>query len=183
VTKAVVSAAEYAPETAAPKNIWLRDGGGAIRTYSNYRDDPPKVEIPDDLSTLRVAGVVSFKATELTNYYGEIQISALEDFVLEPEAGLAYVLDVTDGTEIVYDQHRAEVVRLWSEVVEERGPCPEGSSSICYGIETHGHTYELRIRKPDYRVGDCLPISAPVGQYQGTIQFAVSDFDAVGRPF
>lgn len=181
VTDAVVSASEFVPEGSVPDDLWLRDSGGAIRTYANFRDDPPKIVIPDDITGLGPGSVVSFKVTELTNYFGEIQISALEDFTVSPTSGLVYVVDATDGTEVTFADHRAEVVRIWGRVAEERGEC--GTNTYCYGIETNGNTYELRIRKDEYEVGDCLPIANPVGQFQGKVQFNVSDFDAVGRPF
>ncbi len=181
IDHAVVSHAEYAPEGAVARNIWLQDKSGAIRTYHNFNDNEnPRIKIPQDIAGgLPPGSVVSFTVSSMTNYYGELEILDLDNFVKHEETSLVYVVDATDGTELTFDENRAEVARIWAEIAEVREPC--GSYS-CYTVETHGHEYVLRIKK-SYFQGDCIPIAAPVAQFSDEVQFNISDFDAVGDPF
>ena len=165
VTGAVVGAVGYYPEGSNPSNIWFNDVNGTVRTY--YVD--PGV-------ALSGGEVVSFTATEIKNYYGTLEITAMGEVTV---TGSDKVW-LTDGnnTTLSYETHAEQFVYAWGEIMDEGVECGGSTSYTCFDFQYGVNTTTLRILSSKGVVqGDCAQVVVPLGTYSGADQMDVSDLD------
>ena len=170
VTDAVVASIGYTPSSAtAHWSVWVADSKGAVRTY--LKDSTGTIP-----STVKPGDTISFKVKQLTNFAGEFQISQITDFALGADTSLIW-LQETNGTTLSYADHGRELVHAYGQVVTDPAAC---GSYECMDLDLDGQTVDFRI-KPEKGVvkGDCLDVVAPVGVFNGGVQFNIDNFDWV----
>jgi len=166
ISGAVVTQVGYYPDSATEYTFWLGDGDAHVQAYYITLDEAPSA-----------GDTVSFTATELTNYYGKLEITAATDYAVTGSSDV-YVNQAT-GTTLDYSDSGPINVRLYGELIEDRGDC--GGGNTCYelehGGEGAGNIAVIRTDSEYVAAGDCMIITAPLGEYSGEVQIDVDDYD------
>lgn len=164
VNGAVVTAIGYHPAGTDPSSVWLQDQDGAVRTFMT---DMPNAQVGDK---------VSFHVTEITSYFGETEITAIDGFMIDSSGTPVYVRD-GNGTDLTYAADGREMLRVWGEIITDTGEC--GNNVNCYMLD-YGGTSDImfRVGAPlGLLPGDCVKITAPLGYYEPDARFDLSDWD------
>ena len=172
VTNATVTAVGYNPSTATEAwTVWLADANGSAHTY--LQNSPQKIPLP-----ISPGDVISFTATELQNYSGELEITTITGYSKASTTNDVYVQDMT-ATDMTVSAHDQELVHTYGRISTTPAAC--GSTSVCADFETaSGQTVAFRIKTVfDPQVDDCIEVYMPVGQFAGDPQFNVDNFDWV----
>jgi len=168
VSGAVVTNIDYLPESASYINFWFGDSEANMRTFGT---DLGGV----DMQSLRRGQTVSFRVTELKNYAGEFEVTALTDFeVIDDSTQAIHVVDANTKT-LDYAIHGRANVSLYGEITELQGEC---GSSNCWTFETGGgQALTLRVSNiVELYEGDCIWWMGPIASYNG-LQLSATNFD------
>ncbi|MCB9795870.1 MAG: hypothetical protein H6741_24500 [Alphaproteobacteria bacterium] len=144
------------------ENVWFADGGGAMRTYS----------APWGVS-LEPGDVVSFEVREISNYRGELEVIDLGNVEVIGSGEPVFFVDATEQS-VSVAEHARQNIRAWAEVVSGPTDC----SSNCFDVDLGSQTELLRISSSrNFDPGDCLELFAPMGVFDGEIQFNIENYD------
>lgn len=153
VTGATVVATTF--DSRANETFWLQDG---VTTAS------VRLAFASIFVDVRVGDRVSFTATELQNFEGHPQISALSNFTILSRDNVVPYRDRTGQAITIGDYGR--VVRVGGVL---GSPTLCGGTSSCYPL-THGaRTVTLRSASVFYNVGDCVTFIGPVYSFPGPL--------------
>lgn len=168
VNGAVVTNIDYAPDGASDVSFWFADGTGTMRTYATSLGSLT-------VNDLTRGDVVSFRATSGTSYYGELEVTAIEDFQIVSGGEPIYVMDGND-TLLDYATHGRSNVSVYGEVLSLQGDC---GGQNCWDVElSSGQMVTLRVNEMiELYVGDCLWWIGPIGTYDGDLRLPASNFD------
>lgn len=148
--------------------FWVADASGAVEVRLDFSD---VANVPE--FDVRVGHRISFRATELGQYFGKGQVTAATDWQLLGTDGDVYVVDVT-GQEIpltLVDN----LIRVTGTLVENTGPC--GGDSECWNMEHGDQELVLRSESTFYDVGECVTYVGPLGIFSGAPQINETNFD------
>lgn len=153
-------------DSRANETFWLQDGVtvGAVRLAT-----------PTIFVNVRVGDIVNFRATELQNFEGHPQISALQSFAIVSSNNPVPYLDRTGQAISISDY--GKVVRIGG-VLGSGVAC--GGASSCYPL-THGaRVTTFRTASTFAEAGDCTTFVGPVGAFPGPLAPApMAQIDAV----
>lgn len=168
VNGAVVTNIDYAPDGASDVNFWFADSTGTMRTYATSLGSLTV----DDLTR---GDVVSFRATSGTSYYGELEVTAIEDFQIVSSGEPIYVMDGNDSL-LDYGTHGRTNVSVYGEVLSLQGDC---GGQNCWDVElANGQMVTLRVNEMvELYVGDCIWWIGPLGTFDGELRLPASNFD------
>ena len=167
VSGATVTMVGYYPSSATDYTFWISDVDGVVQVYRVPLDAPPA---PGDK--------VSFTATELTNFYDALELTAVSDFSVDSSDNPVFVYPGT-GTSLDYSALGASNVRVYGKLVSDDGDC--GGGNNCYGLEHGGAgSGNIAIFRTDSEYvseGDCVIYTGPLGDFDGEPQLNVDDYD------
>ncbi len=168
VNGAVVTNIDYAPDGASDVSFWFADGTGTMRTYATSLGSLT-------VNDLTRGDVVSFRATSGTSYYGELEVTAIDDFQIVSSGEPIYVMDGNDA-QLDYATHGRTNVSVYGEVLSLQGDC---GGQNCWDVElANGQMVTLRVNEMiELYVGDCLWWIGPLGTYDGDLRLPASNFD------
>lgn len=172
VTGAVVTATGYRSGRIdrAQTQFWLQDGRAAIAVF--FTEDDADSVAP---FAIQVGQRVSFTATRLDLFRGQVQIRAVDpdSWSLDEATGDVAVLDGS-----LFVDSPGEMVRVagrLDEVLIE--DC--GGGAVCYRMRLGtGGTTKLRTGEDDIELGDCVTFIGPVTlDPDGIVQLDAINFD------
>ncbi len=167
ISGALVTHVAYAGAN-TPNNYNLIDANDAVNVFG--------VEL--DVS---LGDTVSMKVTELTNYFGMIEITAAEELSVDSSDNGVYIVDATTAA-VAYASEGLLNVRVHGQITSDDEPC--GSNNKCYDyLASNGQAFILRVPNNlnGYGNGDCVAVTNPLGQFGGDLQLDVRDFDNITK--
>lgn len=172
VTRAVVTNVDFAPVGATALSFWFADGGGHVRTFLT--------ELGMDAGAIRPGELVSFRVTQLTEYFGALEVTQLADFTVHA-SGLPVAVADGMGTPLDLPTYEARNVHTYGEITANLGPC--GGSHDCFSYQYGALTVDLRANNAlGLLVGDCVEYVGPLDDFGGTPQLNLSNWDWL-RPY
>ncbi|MCK5689759.1 hypothetical protein KAI87_10845 [Myxococcota bacterium] len=156
VTNVVVSQIDYSSDANNIFDFWVEDGEAAGHVYLSGGSG----------MALEPGDVISFTATELSEYMGELQISAISALTVAPSANYVYVIE-SNGSALTYADDGRWVHHIYGKIAVDNGAC---GTSTCFDFE---HTDGINISTVNFRIknaalgmpletGDCVEIYAPL---------------------
>ncbi len=148
--------------------VWIADQNRAIQIFG-----------VDEFATVNIGDAVSFSVTEITNYYGELEITGIEagSLTVDSSNNAVYIADATGAT-VDYGSTGAQMVEFYGTIV---GPTGENcGSGTCYAIEHNGVTQTFNLGSGFTATpvaGDCMHLIAPVTYNWGAHRISVRNFD------
>lgn len=153
ITGAIVTATNFG--TGGNSNFWVEDSNLAMQVFLGF-------ENPVD-ATVNVGDEVNFTATEINNFGGTPQLSALEGFEIVSDGNPVPYTDLTGQT--VTADYYARLVRIGGRLSATGMDC--GGMSTCYTL-THGdETIEYRTSSEFIEGGECVTFFGPLGSFPG----------------
>ena len=147
----------------ADKTFWVEDANGAHRTY-----------LPDAVTPAPVPGdEVSFTVNAITNYFGELEITALSDWTVVSSGNPVHVGEGT-GVALDYATMGRKVYDVYGEITGELGEC--GGTNYCWELTHGGVVSEVRTGK-SIILGDCVHLVAPVNYYDDNALYDIGNWD------
>lgn len=139
--------------------LFLQDGNTTLVTYGIFDAD----SVPAD--PVKVGDKVSFDVTEITNFGGQPEVSAIDTttFAVDSSDNDVPYTDLTDS-EVTMDYY-GQTVRVSGELTAVENPdC--GSGNVCYTL-THGdgNTVTLRTKSNFVQEGSCVTFFGPMSAY------------------
>ena len=150
VSGAVVTATNFHDTT---RNFWLQDANGAVQVF---------LPMPTE-TNVTVGDLISFTVTEMSNFEGHMQISAISDFMIDSSGNAVPYLEKT-GTALTADDYN-KVVRIAGTITGPGTEC--GGQSKCYPFKSGDHTVIHRTGSQLTEVGDCVTFVGPVSSFPG----------------
>ena len=172
VTNATVTAVGYNPATATEAwSVWLADANGAVHTY--LADSPQKIPLP-----IAPGDVISFTATGLENYSGQLEIITITGYSKSTTTTDVYVQDMMTS-DITVAGHDQEMIHTYGRISSAPAAC--GSTAECADFTTaSGQVVAFRIKSVfEPALNDCIEVYMPAGQFSGSAQLNVDNFDWV----
>jgi hypothetical protein len=166
VTGAIVVAKSFH----ADPNVWVADRSGGVFLYG--------LDIPG-LGALQLGDSVSFTVTEVENYFGKLEVTAIAATPVVGATGNAlYVHDASSGALDYGDpDQRGQLAEFWGTVT---GPTGEacGTTSTCWAITDGAVTQTVQLPNT-YNItnGDCVHLIAPVDWVWSAARLSSDDFD------
>ena len=149
--------------------LWVADASGGLQTYG--------VDINLTAEDIQPGDLVSFTATEITTYFGLLELTGLTDLVVTDASEPVYVVN-GNSTAITLDEHLNENVRGFGELTSEPEGC--GGSSVCADFTFGENTLPLRFSDAlGLEQGDCVDVLAPVTIYSYAPQINIDNNDWV----
>jgi hypothetical protein len=147
--------------------LWLQDTNASIQFFFAF----PENETPTD-TAIKVGDRVSFNVTEVKNFGGTPEITAIESgsFSVVSSDNDVPFMDLT-GMEVTPDYYY-QLVRVAGEITADNGTC--GGSSKCYDL-THGaegseQVTTFRVNEAfTVDVGTCLTYFGPLSGFPGPV--------------
>lgn len=160
VDSAVVTNVGPRSADATDLSLWFADNSGHMRTY--------RTSLGGLEQDVQRGDRVRFRVNTVTNYGGELEVTRVSDFSVEPGVEAVYFLDA-DDTVLDYPTHGRMNVRTWGEVTSAGTACGDAS---CFDLElVTGQTVLLRVTEDaDVAQGDCVYWAGPVGTFDGDLQ-------------
>jgi hypothetical protein len=168
VTEVTIVAKGYVPANPTDNTLqfWVEDANGAVVAWY--------VDVGMDPNLVKVGDKVSFTATEVEEYFGTIEITAITGFTIVSSSNPVHVVDVmSTGAPLTFADHGNRVAEVWGELVSG----PEDCSANCFEFQYGSNTATFRTESTFDVVGDCIHYIGPVGQFDGAVQLNASDFD------
>jgi len=176
VTDARVIGTDFYSDTVAiPRSqttFWVADESGTIELRL-FRDGLGDDDYP--LFDVRVGQRISFRATELSQYFGTKQVTRATDFELLESDDEVFILERTGGNITVDDI--GKLVRVTGEVVGGGEGC--GGTSLCWDLDYGGDdVIEFRAGNSlrGMEVGVCMTYTGIVGLFSGQPQLNPVNF-------
>lgn len=175
VTGAYVTTLGFNPGVDAGEvhSFYIGDVSGGIYVRLDFTSAPSVDVVPGD--------AVNFTVTEVENFNGLLQISAISDLSVVSENNEIYV-KAASGQTLDTTNDISELHQLHGELVSGATGC--GGSSVCFDFETRdGDTSVvsmLRVNNnnltPPLIEGDCVQVNAPLTEFNGDAQFNIGNF-------
>ncbi|MCA9490239.1 MAG: hypothetical protein KC621_09950, partial [Myxococcales bacterium] len=151
--------------------VWIADQNRAIQVFG-----------VSAFSTVSLGDRVSFTATALTNYFGELEVTGIDlvaGVTITSSGNTVYIANATNGP-VDFDVTGARLVEFYGTVV---GPTGQScGSGTCYAIEHNGVTQRVNL-PASFGIpplpGDCMHFIAPVTWNWSDDRISVSNFDWV----
>lgn len=158
------------PVRRANREFYLGDGRGAIKVF--FPADQLANHAPFDV---RVGQRVSVRVTEVTNYFGLAEVSAVEEgsWQLVSEDNPVPIDDRTGEAITLADVNH--LVRLTGTISGAGSVC--GTSAMCWPLSHGGQTVMLRTDSAFVAVGSCATFVGPVAVYDAAPQLNGLNFD------
>jgi hypothetical protein len=152
ITNATVTATANPDGAGNVNHFWVGDGRTAVRTYNT----PSPVEVGD---------TVAFLVTEVQNYYGEAEITAISSLAVTSSGNKVHVRDAR-GRAFDYGAWGAAIVHTYGEISASAGSC--GSTKVCLTLSHGAADTTVRLDSSlGIGVGDCVELVAPVASFSG----------------
>ncbi len=180
VTEATVVATyfntENQPVPRANRQFWIADGSGSIQVFMFAGEEGDEVRAQHPPFNIKTGQKVSFTTTQVNNFNGVPQISAIQpdSWSLDSEDNLVYIRDINaEGGELGIEDVNT-VVRVTGTLSGGEG-C--GDPSICYDFD-YGADNVVTLRSSSQFIvaGDCVTYVGPVSAFNGTVQLNVANF-------
>jgi hypothetical protein len=167
VTGAVVTATDYVPAiNDGTGSFWLEDAQSALTTFR-------VTTVPGiDPAALVAGDVVSFEATEVQDFFGVIEITAVQNFAVTGTAPV-HVVDGNAGLDV--DTMLMRTVEVWGGLSSDPSPC--GGDSVCFDFDYNGGTALFRTESTFDEPGDCIHYIGPLSLFKGGPQVDARNFD------
>lgn len=167
VTGAVVTATDYVPvDNDGTGSFWLEDAQAAVTTFR-------VATMPGiDPAELVAGDVVSFEVTEVQDFFGVIEITAVQNFAVTGTAPV-HVVDGNAGLDV--DTMLMRTVEVWGGLASDPAPC--GGDSVCFDFAYNGGTALFRTESTFDEPGDCLHYIGPLAVFKGGPQIDARNFD------
>jgi hypothetical protein len=161
-------------------DVWVQDANQAVRLF--LYDGP--MATPEIFPVANPGIKVSFDVTELTNFFGEYEITGITNIQVVPAQDQPVRVRDAAAEGIVFDYERDhdQVFHMYGEIADSGVACGSSGSVdyTCYTFLYGGDkTVELRTGNFEVtgEVGQCIQFTAPLGAFQGEPQFFIRDFD------
>ncbi len=150
-------------------DLWLEDANGAIRTWLPF--DEGHISTP-----VAPGDQISFKVTEISEYFGQPQITDFTDFAIESTGNDVRIQDGI-GVELDYAATGPVNFEVYGEIVDELGEC--GGGDNCYNLLHGGVKTEVRLdpKNRTWYTEDCVHIIAPVGISESIVRYDLINWD------
>jgi len=159
----------YTPSGSNIWTLWLADANGAVRTY--LKDDSTDTIAE---GSIQPGYTISFTATELKDYEGTLEITQMSA-ITKGTPGKVYVQEAA-GQTLSAASHFEEMVHAYGKLVSDSTAC--GGSSVCFDYDIGEQTVTFRVKSSgNLMKGDCVDVYAPMGQFSGSPQFDIANFD------
>lgn len=162
VNGAIVTATGYP----ATRSFWVGDDDGGILLY-----------LSEEVAEPSVGDAVSFTATEVTNYYGEREVTAISDFEIVSSGNTFYVPTLFD-TELSYDSDVGRVGYLYGELTGDAdAELCWGEGYSCMVLEHGSQEIMLRVKTDILTVGDWVEYCGPITGNNSEPTINATDWD------
>lgn len=175
VTGAIVTTLGFNPglDDGEVHLFYVGDSSGGVYARLDFTSAPAVDIVPGD--------EINFTVTELENFNGLLQISAISDLTVVSQGNDVYVKPAT-GVALDIDNDISVVHQLHGELVSDATGC--GGSSVCFDFETRdGDTAfvsTFRINNGNLQTplieGDCIQVNGPLNEFGGVPQFNIGNF-------
>ena len=151
-------------------HVWLAGGDGAMHVFG----------VPE-LTALEIGDQVDFTATEVTIYFGESEITAVDTASIAVTAQAQPVHYVDASSTVIDATHLGSLVEFFGSVgAAEVADC--GNNVTCWPVingATTNYTKVSNAFTPAMAEGECLKLLAPVAYERDRHRIYGSDFDAI----
>ncbi len=149
VNQAIVTATGFLPT----RSFWVQDRNRAIEVF-----------LTNDLGSSVLPGqIVSFNASELTNYEGHPEITGIDSFFVHSSDNPVPYRQANSRELSINDY--GYIVKLGGELLPNPVPC--GGTKTCYDLSHSGHESILRSGSTFLAPGDCVTYAGPVRSFPG----------------
>jgi len=170
ITGATVVARGYVPAnpTSNTADFWFEDAGGAMYWYGR------EIDLGIDPNTLKPGDKVSFHVTEVQDYFGTLEVTMADSFIIDSSANPIHVVDGMSGAPLSFATNGMQVVEIWGELVS--GPTTDCQAN-CFQLQYGSDVVTFRTESTFDQVGDCIHWIGPLGSFGGDEQLNANDFD------
>ena len=114
--------------------------------------------------------------TEVQDYFGTMEITEIDSFVVTSQGHPIYVIDGMTGSPLDSLNHRSQMVEVYGELVVANGDC--GAGMECFDLDYGaGSTAIFRTVSGLQSMGDCIHWIGPLGDYVNAPQLDVAEVD------
>ncbi len=172
ITGAIVTARDYVPATNdGTVTFWFEDANFAAQAY---RVDVGALGI-DPLS-IEPGDTVDMHATMGVHYFGTLEVTAVDSITFSHDDNPVYVTTVMAPDALDPSTHRDRIVEVYGQLVSDPTDC---GGRNCFDFEYNGgHVAIFRLSTAATLFkDDCIHYIGPLGEFSGTPQLNVGDFD------
>jgi hypothetical protein len=167
ITGAIVTARDYVPKD--PKfntvSFWFEDADAAMFAFN--------VEVPFDPNELLPGDELSFTVTEVNDYFGTLEVTAVSDFTVVASGRDVRIIRAMDGQPLDFATQGLRNVEVYGELVSGPVDC----ASNCFELEYAGNIVTFRTGSDFVYLGDCIHWIGPLGTFDSAEQLDAGDFD------
>ncbi|NCG18719.1 MAG: hypothetical protein GWP91_06880 [Rhodobacterales bacterium] len=165
IQDATVIAIGYLPADATAVTFWFEDSGGIMQGYF--------LEVGALAGDLQPGDAVSFTATEVTDYFDNLEVTAVTNFSISSTGNDVHVVDGTSGVDFSATPYNN--VEVFGELTANNGEC--GGGKECWDMDVNGQTVIFRTGTDLVFLGDCIHWIGPLGAFDSVEQLNADNFD------